>query len=262
MSTQSSVPNAVGAGGGGGGTVTQGTPNTAANAWPVKVTDGTNITAVKAASTAAVATDPAAVVSLSPNSPIPTGSNVIGALTANQTVNEAQINGVTPLMGNGVTGTGSQRVTIASNNTAFPIIASGNAASLSADSGNPVKAGAVFNTTLPAPTSGDRVDLQANKFGELVVRHRNKFSNLTGAATTTVKSGTGVLAGISLNNGTASSTITIYDNTAGSGTIIMKLSPGSVSQFGSVYMGIDAEFSTGLTVVTTVASTDVTLFYQ
>lgn len=35
--------------------------------------------------------------------------------------NIAQINGVTPLMGNGVTGTGSQRVTIASDNTAFTV---------------------------------------------------------------------------------------------------------------------------------------------
>lgn len=43
------------------------------------------------------------------------------ALAANQSVNEAQINGVTPLMGNGVTGTGSQRVTIASDNTAFAV---------------------------------------------------------------------------------------------------------------------------------------------
>lgn len=36
-------------------------------------------------------------------------------------MNEAQINGVVPLMGNGVTGTGSQRVTIASDNTAFAV---------------------------------------------------------------------------------------------------------------------------------------------
>jgi hypothetical protein len=49
------------------------------------------------------------------------GAATIGALTANQSVNAAQINGVTPLMGNGVTGTGSQRVTIASDNTAFQI---------------------------------------------------------------------------------------------------------------------------------------------
>jgi hypothetical protein len=48
---------------------------------------------------------------------IPTGANVIGALTANQSVNASQINGVTPLMGNGVTGTGSLRVTLASDTT-------------------------------------------------------------------------------------------------------------------------------------------------
>lgn len=43
------------------------------------------------------------------------------SLAANQSVNMAQINGVTPLMGNGVTGTGAQRVTIASDNTAFTV---------------------------------------------------------------------------------------------------------------------------------------------
>lgn len=36
-------------------------------------------------------------------------------------INTSTINGVTPLMGNGVTGTGSQRVTIASDNTAFAV---------------------------------------------------------------------------------------------------------------------------------------------
>lgn len=43
------------------------------------------------------------------------------ALPANQSVNISQINGVAPLMGNGITGTGSQRVTIASDNTAFAV---------------------------------------------------------------------------------------------------------------------------------------------
>lgn len=43
------------------------------------------------------------------------------AIAGNQATNVAQINGVTPLMGNGVTGTGSQRVTIASDNTAFSV---------------------------------------------------------------------------------------------------------------------------------------------
>jgi len=39
------------------------------------------------------------------------------SIAGNQPVNVAQINGVTPLMGNGTTGTGSHRVTIASDNS-------------------------------------------------------------------------------------------------------------------------------------------------
>jgi hypothetical protein len=48
---------------------------------------------------------------------LPAGANIIGTLTANQTVNAAQINGVAPLMGAGSDGTGSQRVTHASGAT-------------------------------------------------------------------------------------------------------------------------------------------------
>ncbi len=49
------------------------------------------------------------------------GTTNLVALAANQSVNVAQINGVTTLMGNGVTGTGSQRVTVASDNTPFAV---------------------------------------------------------------------------------------------------------------------------------------------
>lgn len=48
-----------------------------------KITDGTNNAAVKAASTAAVAVDPAVVVTISPNTPLPAGSNTIGAIQFN-----------------------------------------------------------------------------------------------------------------------------------------------------------------------------------
>lgn len=47
------------------------------------------------------------------------------ALPANQSVNVSQINGVTPLMGNGVTGTGSHRVTISSDNSAVSGLGAG-----------------------------------------------------------------------------------------------------------------------------------------
>lgn len=54
-----------------------------------------------------------------------TGANTIGALTANQSVNIAQMNGVTTTMGNGVSGTGVQRVTIASDSTGQTALAAG-----------------------------------------------------------------------------------------------------------------------------------------
>jgi predicted RecA/RadA family phage recombinase len=155
----------------------------------------------------------------------------------------------------------STPVTIASDQTAVLTTPGGNVASAAADSGNPVKVGTKYNSSLSSFTSGNRADLQSNLFGELAIRHRNKFTNTTGAATTTIKSGAGVFAGICLNNGTASSTITIYDNTAGSGTKIASIAPGSVALFGTCTYW-DAEFATGLTIVTTVASTDVTILYQ
>jgi len=55
----------------------QGTPASLANSWPMEITDGTNgPTAVKPSSTPAAAADAALVVSLSPNSPLPTPSVV------------------------------------------------------------------------------------------------------------------------------------------------------------------------------------------
>jgi hypothetical protein len=53
-------------------------------------------------------------------SALPTGSNVIGALAANQSVNVAQMNGVAVTMNNGVAGTGVQRVAVASDNSNAP----------------------------------------------------------------------------------------------------------------------------------------------
>lgn len=68
-----------------------------------QITDGTRDGTVKAASTAAGATDTSLVVGLSPNSPLPTGSNTIGALTANQSVNLAQVGAAAVSLGNKTT---------------------------------------------------------------------------------------------------------------------------------------------------------------
>lgn len=63
-------------------TANQGAATTTAGAWPVKVTDGTNTAAVKAASTAAAAADPAAVVTQHPYSAAADSFTLISATTA------------------------------------------------------------------------------------------------------------------------------------------------------------------------------------
>jgi hypothetical protein len=62
------------------------------------------------------------------DAPIPAGTNLLGKVGIDQTtvgttnaISLAQVNAATCLAGNGTTGTGSQRVTIASDNTPFPV---------------------------------------------------------------------------------------------------------------------------------------------
>lgn len=83
------------------------------------------------------------------------------------------------------------------------------------------------------------------------------YNNISTGTTTTVKSGTGILHAITINT-TAAATITIYDNTAGSGTKIgtIAASPAIGSTF--VY---NVAFNTGLTIVTAGAS-DLTVSFR
>lgn len=63
-------------------TPTQGNAGSNAQAWWVRIGDATNgPAAVKPASTAVGATDPSLAVGLSPNSPLPAGSNALGSVT-------------------------------------------------------------------------------------------------------------------------------------------------------------------------------------
>lgn len=67
--------------------------------------------------------------------------------------------------------------------------------------------------------------------------------------TTTVKSGRGRLHAINITE-TAAGAITVYDNTAGSGTVIAAFKASVVE---GTYL-FDVEFTTGLTIVTAAAS--------
>lgn len=109
------------------------------------------------------------------------------SITANSAVNVAQVNGITPLMGNGITGTGSQRVTIASDNTAFSVNGTlvaettkvigtvrnvGNVGAVldgvntaATAPANGILGLGIFNTTEPSPTTGQSVGVQLDSKG-------------------------------------------------------------------------------------------------
>lgn len=87
------------------------------------------------------------------------------------------------------------------------------------------------------------------------------FLNITAAAptTTVVKTGTGILHTITFNKPVATGVVTVYDNTAASGTVIGTITvPASPMP---VTLTFDAAFSTGLTVVTATAAQDITVTF-
>lgn len=85
------------------------------------------------------------------------------------------------------------------------------------------------------------------------------YQNITTDATTTVKTGAGYLHTICINTPAATGTVTIYDNTAGSGTKI-----GAITSFASVggCFTYDVAFWTGLTIVTATAAPDITVSFR
>lgn len=144
-----------------------------------------------------------------------------------------------------------------STDTSGNLYVVGNIATATADSGNPVKIGMVYSgTTLPATTSGERVNAQANQFGELSIQYRNKYKNITSSGATVVKSGSGRLHGISFSQNSGI-TVTVYDNTAASGTVIALFQSQNM-----VFVGpLGCEFTTGLTINQS-GSNNITVYYQ
>lgn len=82
------------------------------------------------------------------------------------------------------------------------------------------------------------------------------YRNIATGTTTVVKSGTGILNAITVNT-TAAGAITVYDNTAGSGTKIATLKASVVE--GTYEFNV--AFKTGLTIVTAAAS-DITVSFR
>lgn len=86
-------------------------------------------------------------------------------------------------------------------------------------------------------------------------------TNITLAAPTTtlLRTGSGILHTITFNKPTATGVVTVYDNTAASGTVLATITtPASPMP---VTLTLDAVFNTGLTIVSATAAQDITVTY-
>lgn len=100
-------------------------------------------------------------------------------------------------------------------------------------------------TSADGDYSGRSVDAAGNTYTNPAAF---SYSHIATAATTVVKGSAGNLHSITVNSkGTVASTITIFDNTAGSGTIIAVID--SLTLSGTFVF--DVRFAAGLTIVTT-----------
>lgn len=122
----------------------------------------------------------------------------------------------------------------------------------------------------PGATAGNPLTVQEQQApayedgiaGVAKVEQRGTYQNITTATTTVVKSGPGFLYGLLIGTPAASATITIYDNTAGSGTKITTITmPAALLSSGPIPVPINVAFSTGLTIVTT-GTTEVTVSFR
>lgn len=124
------------------------------------------------------------------------------------------------------------------------------------------------NPTTITPANGDYTRILVDSQGSQWVRistfpnaNYNK-SNITTATTSTPKSGVGFLHGIMINTPVASGVITIYDNTAASGTIIGTITfPATLLSSGPEPVIYNVIINTGVTIVTS-AAFNLTVMYQ
>ena len=122
-----------------------------------------------------------------------------------------------------------------------------------------------YNSTDPTYEDGDAASLHIDSTGALKVTQATaidetndgirafdddySYEVIKTATTTTVKSGSGNIKEIRVLGGTLGN-ITVYDNTAGSGTEIVPI----ITPAGATVLKKSCAFSTGLTIVTAAAT--------
>lgn len=260
----------------------------------VKATDGTNTAAVKAASTAPVATDSALVVAISPNSvnangqatmansaPVTIASNqsnlsVIGAGTAgtaNSGVVTVQgIASMTKLLvtPDSVALPANQSVNLAQVAGATTAVGSGVQATalrttLATDSPGIVTLGQTTKSaSVPVTVASDQGSI--NVAPQAIATGGATYAHVAaGQATTVIKASAGTLYAITFNSAAAATNVTtIYDNATGSGTVIAIPAATTATVPTDLNFGpTGLNFANGLTIITTTANgSDMTVVYK
>ena len=127
--------------------------------------------------------------------------------------------------------------------------------------------GRLFNaSTYDRSRNANSAAAVANGIGSLSVEEGGRtFSHITAAAptATVVKSGAGHFGKLCINTPAATGVITVYDNTAASGTVIAVITqPAVLLSTQPVCLPYDVAFGTGLTVNTATAAQDLTVTYR
>lgn len=94
---------------------------------------------------------------------------------------------------------------------------------------------------------------------QFVVQAFNYKNITTDATFAAIKSGPGVLGRICINNPAATETITIFDSLTGTGTKLATITLASTTLGCFQY---DANFHTGLSIITATAAGDITVLWQ
>lgn len=147
----------------------------------------------------------------------------------------------------GVDGT----ATDASATNPLPVVATGNVADDAADSGNPVKAGGIYESTLPTYSTGDRTTLHTGTRGSLSVTLMAKdstqeFTGGTTSATGVTLAGFGLrtLSTMYLSNGT-----TIDQALSGAGAVGAGVQRVTMANDAPSFVQDDAAFTPGTSYV-------------
>lgn len=95
------------------------------------------------------------------------------------------------------------------------------------------------------PETDSAANANSQQSAPLVTQLKYSYSNITTKTDTVVKTGAGVLHSIIINKPGSSDTLTVYDNTAASGTKIASITVTASVNFVFLY---DVAFTTGLTI--------------